>query len=187
MLYCKKCEQEKEEKYFWKNLSLKRGYSYTCTDCINTHYKGRDKEKYNEWAKKYRLKQQNKEYEKIFRKDYLQSFNGIVSKIYSSCKGRAKKKDWEFDLTPEWISEKLILMRCEVTDIELTLLKHNNEKGHANPFNPSIDRINSKKGYTKDNCRLVCWIYNMAKSDFTDDEVFLMAENLINNAKRKSK
>jgi hypothetical protein len=183
MLYCKKCDLEKDKDYFWKNSSLKRGYSYTCKDCMNLYYKARSKENYNKWARNYRLKEQNKDYERNFRTSYLQSFNGFVSKLWSTSKNRAKVKDWEFDLTKEWISEKLNKMVCEVTGCSLTLLKYNKDKYHSNPFNPSIDRIDSTKGYIMENCRLVCWIYNIAKSDFTDKEVYLMSKNLILNGK----
>jgi hypothetical protein len=34
------------------------------------------------------------------------------------------------------------------------------------PFSPSIDRIDSNKGYTKDNCRLVCTIVNFGLHRF---------------------
>ena len=35
--------------------------------------------------------------------------------------------------------------------------------GHRTaPFKASIDRIDSTRGYTRDNCRLVCWFVNQA-------------------------
>ncbi len=38
-----------------------------------------------------------------------------------------------------------------------------------NPYYPAIDRIDSSKGYTKDNCQLVLSIFNMLKLNY--DEV----------------
>jgi hypothetical protein len=35
---------------------------------------------------------------------------------------------------------------------------------------PSIDRIDSSKGYTPDNCRVVLWIINQAKNDISEDD-----------------
>jgi hypothetical protein len=35
---------------------------------------------------------------------------------------------------------------------------------------PSIDRIDSSKGYTPDNCRVVLWIINQAKNDILEDD-----------------
>lgn len=41
----------------------------------------------------------------------------------------------------------------------------------ANPFAPSIDRIDSTKGYEKDNVRLVCVAVNYALNEF-GEEIF---------------
>ena len=42
-------------------------------------------------------------------------------------------------------------------------------KGKRNPFRPSVDRINSKRGYTKSNIQVVLAIVNTMKMDYTDD------------------
>lgn len=49
--------------------------------------------------------------------------------------------------------------RCEVSGLTLA----DDVLGHGaapRPFQPSVDRIDSTLGYTKDNCRLVCWAVN---------------------------
>ena len=52
--------------------------------------------------------------------------------------------------------------------------------GHfdRNALGPTIDRIDSKRGYTEDNVQIVCLIYNLAKSNWNHDEVMLMVEAL---------
>lgn len=89
---------------------------------------------------------------------------------------RAARTDREFDLTREWIGERLQSGVCEVTGIALELSKPPGSRFH--PWAPSVDRIDCKKGYTQDNCRVVCWIYNMAKSEWTDDVVVTFAKAL---------
>lgn len=37
------------------------------------------------------------------------------------------------------------------------------------PFAPSIDRIESKKGYTSDNIQIVCQIVNRAKNEYSQE------------------
>ena len=37
-------------------------------------------------------------------------------------------------------------------------------------FAPSIDRIDSSKGYTPDNIQIVCCAYNMGKKNMSDDD-----------------
>ena len=41
---------------------------------------------------------------------------------------------------------------------------------------PSVDRIDSRKGYTKDNVRLILSCLNQAKGPWTDTELLRMAE-----------
>lgn len=54
---------------------------------------------------------------------------------------------------------------CAVTGVEFTLEKFSNRL----PFAPSIDRIDSKKGYTRDNCRIVCVAANYAMNVWGDE------------------
>lgn len=70
-------------------------------------------------------------------------------------------------------------MRCEATGVELTLDRQ--EGVQHTPFRPSIDRIDSEKDYTKDNCRVVCVIYNKAKSDYTDADVLKLARGMVDH------
>ena len=51
--------------------------------------------------------------------------------------------------------------------------------GKRSPWSPSIDRIDPRFGYTPGNCRIVCWLYNAAKSEFTDDDVLVMASAVV--------
>jgi len=59
--------------------------------------------------------------------------------------------------------------RCVLTEIEFSdkVVKGSNSR----PFSPSLDRISSSGGYTKDNVRLVCQAVNMALFVW-GDEVF---------------
>lgn len=74
----------------------------------------------------------------------------------------------ECSLTIEWIKGKLLAGVCEVTGIAFEFERN------GNPFFPSIDRIDSSKGYTPDNCRVVLWIINTAKHTLAEDD-FLSA------------
>lgn len=56
---------------------------------------------------------------------------------------------------------------CEVSGLKFDLM---NPGGYRRrPFAPSIDRIDSTKGYTIDNCRLVVLILNLAINEFGED------------------
>lgn len=46
--------------------------------------------------------------------------------------------------------------------------------------NISLDRINPKEGYTKENTRLVCTHVNMMKSNLSDKELLNYCQKIIN-------
>ena len=51
----------------------------------------------------------------------------------------------------------------------------------SRPFTLSLDRIDSSKGYTKDNCRFILLGINMLRGMGTDSEMYTIAEALLNN------
>lgn len=99
-----------------------------------------------------------------------------AARMLTWIRARAARTSRDFDLTHEWIAARLASGLCEVTDVPLELAKPPESRFH--PWAPSVDRMDSKKGYTQDNCRVVCWIYNMAKSEWTDDVVLTFAKAL---------
>lgn len=182
-LRCSHCKFDLPIDQFWKNNSTTRKYSYLCKECMNKHYKGRDTEAYNKWAKEYRKRQVSKEYEQSFRKKYLCSFPGHVCKLLSSAKARSLKKGLECSIDNDWVREKLTPMICSVTKLPLSFNKYKEQTYRVNPYSPSLDRIDPTKGYTKENTRIVCWIYNVAKSDFSDEDLLILAKAVVENTK----
>ena len=99
-----------------------------------------------------------------------------ASRLCASAIQRTKEniKKYKYcDLTPEWIQERIENEYCVMTGIKFVLT------GGRHPFSPSLDRIDSTKGYTKDNVQLVTWMYNTAKGQFTHDDVLIMAHALL--------
>jgi hypothetical protein len=103
-------------------------------------------------------------------------------KLYHAAKYRAKKKGLVFDLTKDWILEKLNNGVCEASGLKIQFSQKYSRTRHAfsEPFSPSLDKIDPKGGYTKDNTQLVVWIYNAAKSAFTHEDVLILANALVN-------
>ncbi len=83
-----------------------------------------------------------------------------AAKLWHRSKIRNKPN---FQITKKWIERKLLKECCEVTGIGFDYTK---PKPHynANPFAPSLDRIDCRKGYTYKNTQVVIWAYNVAKS-----------------------
>ena len=89
--------------------------------------------------------------------------------ILTSCKGSAKRRGQNCQLTLEDVQEMFATMTCSVTGVPL-LLEYTGE-GSKNPWYPSVDRLDCSKGYTRDNVRAVCWAFNQARGDWPDSVV----------------
>jgi len=101
---------------------------------------------------------------------YTTDFGARAQTLVSNIKSRAKRKGLDFDLDYHWYMEKYEKGVCEASGIPFEEPEYNGKKGNRNPWVPSVDRIDNNKGYTKDNCRLVCFIFNIVKSQFTDED-----------------
>ncbi len=96
-----------------------------------------------------------------------------LHKMYKKAQQRDKEKNRDFDLT--WVELKQIAINskgcCAVTGIRFS--SDNPSNSRVAPFKPSLDRIDSSKGYSRENCRLICAAANLALMDF-GEEVFGM-------------
>ena len=90
---------------------------------------------------------------------------------------RAAEKGWAFDLTPQWVQERLERGVCEVTGLPFDM-PLGDGTGRARAFGPSLDRQDNGRGYTTDNVKVVCWMYNAAKGVSTHSDVVKFAEAL---------
>jgi hypothetical protein len=93
---------------------------------------------------------------------------GRATLLLNKCRQRAREKKFSFGLTKEWVAEKIKTGRCEVSGIPFVL-----NGGNKHKYAPSLDRADSSKGYTVDNVRVVVWMFNQAKSTYSDDEMFV--------------
>lgn len=103
---------------------------------------------------------------------------GRVSRMISRSRAYAKSAKIEFDITPEWLNQKLSAGVCEATGLPFDL-SPNSYSCRSNPFQPSIDRIRPGGGYTMDNARVTIFIFNVARSDFGDEHLVTMAKALV--------
>lgn len=92
---------------------------------------------------------------------YAISKKGRVTGLLKSARKRAKKNGREFSLTREWVEKKIESGVCEATGAKFSYIKK--EKYKSAPFVPSLDRIDSTKGYTPKNTQMVCNFYNICK------------------------
>jgi len=66
---------------------------------------------------------------------------------------------------------------CEITGIPFDFEPH--KIYSKNPYSPSIDRIDSSKGYTKQNVRIVLWQVNLMRGEISDEEIIVICKKFI--------
>ena len=126
----------------------------------NKNYYQKHKDQIKECQRKYR--ENHKDQRDYYQRNYRKTDSGRASKLLYAAKQRAKRKGMLFDLDKKWILKKLKKRVCEYSGLKLELEK--NKNGYHHSLNaPSLDRKDSRKGYTRRNTFLVAWCINSAK------------------------
>jgi len=103
-----------------------------------------------------------------------------LRQMLKSAKTRASSESMDFDLDLDWLLQMSGTDRCNLTGMQLdwqdVMLV-----GRRNMHAPSIDRIDSTGGYTKDNCRLVTVWANVARQNMTDGEFLMWCRSVATN------
>lgn len=152
--YCSKCSTYKSRTEFHK--------------APPSRPKGWDRYGLRPWCKKCILAK-NGEYEN----DPKRSF---ANKLLRAARKRARDKGIPFQLRQSWIQERIDKGICSVSG---KTFEYNGYKEGTNPNQPSLDRIDSAKGYTEDNLQLVCTWYNWAKNVMTDEQTLQNFRDLL--------
>jgi len=127
-----------------------------CLECkkqIDKNYKENNKEHIKEYHKQYSKKNYTTENR---RKKYREN---VELELFHHAKNRAKLKNLEFNITKEDI---VIPKVCPIFGIPLNFENKNNV--------PTLDRINSGKGYIKGNIQVICFKANRLKNNGTIEE-----------------
>ena len=195
---CWKCKQNKP--LIIENFSIDNkdcfGFQKACKICQNANsklYNDNNKEYFKQKGKeKYKKEDNSKRYQK-YKESYLKrsadfskTIRGKLDNLLQAARGRAKKNNIEINIDLDFLLHLYEQQngKCKLTDLNFTL-NVRKEGQHFNPFNPSIDKINSKGGYTKDNIRLVCVIVNLSLNEFGEENFKLMCEAYISKSKNK--
>ncbi len=113
-----------------------------------------------------KLRMQDPEYRKQYTEYWRQyTRDNYEKRLLASIKSKCKSHNIPFDLE---LSDIVIPTHCPKTGIPLVVHK---ERGKFYDT-PSVDRIDPKKGYTKDNIQIVSLWYNIAKLSW-EEELFI--------------
>ena len=135
-------------------------------------HKERVKELNVEYYKKYGddIRKKQKVRDKIYRTTKKLDYAYRQRKMFWSAKHRAKIKSFKFNIT---IQDVVFPKVCPVLGYKIDY------EGKRNAYNiPSLDRIDSNKGYIKGNVRVISNRANHLKNDATAYELMKVAKDL---------
>lgn len=99
--------------------------------------------------------------------------------LLRAAKARATKKNMEFNID---VSDIVIPECCPLLEIKLEF-----KRGSHGPHDasPTLDRIDSKKGYVKGNVWVISLMANKIKTNATVEQITLLSKNLERLVKKK--
>ena len=184
---CACCKEEKNKEEFSRKSANKDGlYSY-CKQCKKDQDKvyyslNRDKvilavkirsETIKEHLKEYIKDYREKNYNKIITQRNTFRLDNPSSTIYRAAKHRAKFRGIDFDIE---LSDVIIPEFCPVLHIPLSV-----STGKVSDYSPSLDRIDSTKGYIKGNVQVISYKANTMKSNANAEDLLLFASWIFDN------
>jgi len=95
----------------------------------------------------------------------------IIIRMLSAARIRAEKRGLDFNIDE---TDIVIPEKCPLLEIEIKIAYK-----VANANSPSLDRIDSSKGYVKGNVMVISYRANTIKSNATPSELLKLASNLI--------
>lgn len=175
----------------------KRGDVNSKTRMIFSHYKGNGREQWyskevwdnkkqkqkefiktdksKEYQKQWYLKNKAKKLKqsKINSKKLVEEYP--LKALLSSIKSGAKNRNLDFEITYEFIQKLWVNQNglCYYTNVPMKLIAR-----QKNPYQVSIDRIDSSLGYTKENAVLCCQSINYMKNDYSLEDFNLFINSL---------
>jgi hypothetical protein len=151
-------------------LSRETSQEYCCSKCYGmTRSMGIDHKR--EWQRIYQYKYYHDHREKNIGRQTRYRRNNRSKILVSAAFDRAKQKNLPYDLDTEWCRNELT-KGCAMTNIPFGVDQNV-------PTAPSIDRVDSSKGYTKDNCRIVLKVMNFWKREYSDDALYQIAKAFV--------
>jgi len=120
-------------------------------------------------------KRRSKYLSDLSRRDYKNFLKHLPAQI----KKRCSKYEKETNLDIEYLLDLYDKQngKCCMTGIEFQISNGSGVAGRS-PWSMSIDKINPNGWYTKDNIRLVCLMFNLCKSSWSDEDVMKFAKSL---------
>lgn len=158
MKNCTHCGRLLSIDNFSKSKSSAHGYRSWCKYCINI---SRNSEENKLKCKEY-YNSRGRELTKLKKENNIQKY------LYDSAKARAKSRNEEFSIN---ISDIIVPELCPILGIKMYY-----HRGIKHDDSYSLDRIDSNKGYTKENIWVISLRANRIKNDSNPNELRVIAD-----------
>jgi hypothetical protein len=96
-------------------------------------------------------------------------------RLWHMAKRRADKMGLAFDLDQDDLERRLRIGVCEVTGMQFVMTVGSGRS----PWSPSLDRIDFKLGYVSSNVRITVYMYNIARNNFSDEDVVKLSKAIV--------
>jgi len=151
--------------FILKSTGNKR-YHSACKNCYKLRMR--------KWDKTAKEKNNGISRSVICRSKNLKAY---AAHIINMARGRSRKKDIEFSIDVPWFLSALDNQqwKCEISGVKMNISAGTNKRLFDGI---SIDRIDNKKGYTPENCWLVCYSVNVFKSNASLKDVIEMSREI---------
>lgn len=189
MKTCIKCNLPKDLQEFRKNKNYKDGHERACKECRKEEQRISYKEKnWNEKKQARRKENPEKaiEYQRKWvneNRELYRSYdltyrtkNSVAKNLWRSARNRAKIHNLEFSITKEDI---IVPELCPIFETPLESQIGKGTKFAISPNRPSIDRIDSSKGYIKGNIWVISSLANVMKSNSTLKQLIKFSNNVL--------
>jgi hypothetical protein len=108
----------------------------------------------------------------------------IFRTFYFNCKHTAEQRGLDFNLDLEFLKNLWDKQdgKCAYTNINMDIAETYRHKNHS-IMAASVDRIDSNKGYLKDNVEFVCRFVNLGKRDYSKEDVIKIINLIKDNGR----
>lgn len=158
---CTYCGQTKPLDQFHVNVKGRHGRQARCKACTNILYYQPRKEQVLAQTRARRSTEDGRAQEREWQRARRRSYPLV--RIVQEAKVRASKRGLDFNITADDLSMPLV---CPVLGIPISMAKGPRADG-----SPSIDRVDTSRGYVVGNVQIISWRANRIKSDATADEL----------------
>jgi|LakMenEpi03Aug12_release.lakeMendotaPanAssembly.Ray.scaffolds.fasta_scaffold496383_1 hypothetical protein len=164
---CSKCRLVKPHELFSLNKRSHDGFNNWCKECYKEYYYA-NASKINNQAKARRLTnlQPYTEYRRQYDKEREKGVTGKLRSMLRSSRKRAKEKGLEHTLKLEDL-QGLMVSHCPIRLKKLSWEDSGTQLRQYDPDAPSLDRIDSAKGYIQGNVQIISHQANTWKNSMT--------------------